>query len=101
MADEQEGTYFPDLNIKVSRRTAIVLQAYGAKSAKERRRMARSCFMEIAFMGVMRTMIRWLMTPAIPAKCKIREVALLPYKVTKFLTGRSEVVHLLEWRADG
>ena len=89
--------------IKWQRRTAILLSARGCPNRATCRwhvcLYALASIRTIAFRGLTRSAVSWLMLPDIPLSCKVRELVLAPWKLARFVCGLTNEAAILEWRA--
>lgn len=63
-------------------------------------RYALASLRQLAFRGCTRAALAWLCLPDVPLSCKIREILVAPWKLGRFLLGRSTEAAILEWRAE-
>mgnify|MGYP001561262547 CR=1 FL=1 len=95
----QEIEFHPIQSFMPQRRIAIYLNRGKARDSQHARYLAFMSIREIAFRGCLRAMVNWLSQRDIPLSCKLRELAILPFRLCAFLMGRTERAALLEWRS--
>jgi hypothetical protein len=83
---------------KSTRRVAIMLTAHSAKSRREIRSLARKTIPALLSLMALNAAASWLTETGIPVTCKMREIALVPVKLTMFMLGLRREAALLEWR---
>lgn len=83
----------------VTKYTAVMLFVRDAKSLKDRRTLAWRALRSVPFRGTMNAMIDWLRNCDIPMRCKLRELAIAPRKLWRFLSGRADEAAILQWRS--
>lgn len=84
----------------VTKYTAILLSVKSVTDLRDHRKTAWKALWSIAFRGCMRSIISWLLIKDIPLRCKLRELAIAPWKLWRFLSGRADEAAILQWRSE-
>jgi len=82
--------------------TVLLLRVVDAKDRRDHRYRARLALWSVlqsgAIIGLPAHLVDWLAIKDIPLRCKLRELAIAPWKLWRFLSGRTHEAAILQWR---